>query len=121
MTLRLEHSEEDEVPVMADDPYLWLETIDGAEALDWVERHNRPTLARLSGYRFEQMRVEALEVFDADTRIPMVARSGEYLYNFRRDAAIRGGLGDHAEPVNNAQAAFDSAVVYEFLLQTLFQ
>ncbi|WP_313865222.1 prolyl oligopeptidase family serine peptidase [Mycobacterium sp.] len=92
MTSRREYSEEDEVSAMADDPYLWLENIEGAEALDWVERHNRPTLTRLSGYRFEQMRAEALEVFDADTRIPGVARCGEYLYNFWRDASHPRGI-----------------------------
>jgi hypothetical protein len=32
--------------VVGDDPYLWLEAVDGEEALDWVERHNGPTLAR---------------------------------------------------------------------------
>ena len=29
--------------------------------------------------------------------------------------------GGHAGASNNAQAAFESAVIYEFLLQTLFQ
>ena len=78
--------------VVGDDPYLWLEAVDGEEALDWVERHNGPTLARLSGERFEQMRAEALYVFDADTRIPVVARCGEYLYNFWRDAGHPRGV-----------------------------
>ena len=44
-----------------DDPYLWLEDITGDDALDWVRRHNEPTLAELRGERFEQMRTEALE------------------------------------------------------------
>jgi prolyl oligopeptidase len=77
---------------MGDDPYLWLEVVDGEQALDWVGRHNGPTLARLSGERFEQMRAEVLDVLDADTRIPGVGRWGEYLYNFWRDAGHpRGG------------------------------
>ena len=35
------------------DPYLWLEDIDDEKAMDWVERHNEPTLAdfRVSGSR----------------------------------------------------------------------
>ena len=77
---------------MGDDSYLWLEAIDGEQALDWVERHNGPTLARLSGERFEQMRAEVLDVLDADTRIPGVTRSGEYLYNFWRDASHPRGV-----------------------------
>jgi prolyl oligopeptidase len=77
---------------MGDDPYLWLEVIDGEQALDWVERHNGPTIVGLSGERFEQMRAEALDVFDADTRIPGVTRHGEYLYNFWRDASHPRGV-----------------------------
>jgi prolyl oligopeptidase len=79
------------VPV-ADDPYLWLEDITGDDALDWVRKHNEPTLAELGGDRFEQMRAEALEVLDTDARIPYVLRRGEYLYNFWRDADNPRGL-----------------------------
>ena len=79
------------VPV-ADDPYLWLEDITGDDALDWVRKHNDPTLAELTGDRFEQMRAEALEVLDTDARIPYVRRRGEYLYNYWRDADNPRGL-----------------------------
>lgn len=75
-----------------DDAHLWLEDITGDDALDWVRRHNEPTLADLGGERFEQMRAEALEVLDTDARIPYVRRRGEYLYNFWRDAANPRGL-----------------------------
>ncbi len=77
---------------VADDPYLWLEDITGDDALDWVRKHNEPTLAELGGERFEQMRSEALEVLDTDARIPYVRRRGDYLYNFWRDAANPRGL-----------------------------
>lgn len=75
-----------------DDAHLWLEDITGDDALDWVRRHNEPTLADLGGERFEQMHAEALEVLDTDARIPYVRRRGEYLYNFWRDAANPRGL-----------------------------
>jgi len=78
--------------VVGDDPYLWLEAVDGEEVLDWAQRHNGPTLARLSGERFEQMRAEALDVFDADTRIPGGGRRGEDLDNFWRDAGHPRGV-----------------------------
>ena len=74
------------------DPFLWLEDITGDDALDWVRRHNEPTLAELRGERFEQMRTEALEVLDTDARIPYVRRRGDWLYNFWRDAANPRGL-----------------------------
>jgi prolyl oligopeptidase len=79
------------VPV-ADDPYLWLEEITGEDALDWVRAHSEPTLTEFGGDRFEEMRAEALEVLDTDTRIPYVRRRGDYLYNFWRDADNVRGL-----------------------------
>jgi prolyl oligopeptidase len=79
------------VPVETD-PHLWLEDISGDDALEWVDAHNEPTLADLGGERFEQMRAEALEVLDTDSRIPYVRRRGEYLYNFWRDAGNPRGL-----------------------------
>ncbi|KGI66654.1 prolyl oligopeptidase family serine peptidase [Mycolicibacterium rufum] len=76
----------------APDPYLWLEEVTGDDALEWVRAHNEPTVAELGGERFEQMRAEALEVLDTDTRIPYVRRRGDYLYNFWRDAHNTKGL-----------------------------
>ncbi|OBA82769.1 peptidase [Mycobacterium sp. 1164966.3] len=74
------------------DPYLWLEDITGEEALDRVRARNEPTKAEFCDAEFEQMRAEALEVLDTDTRIPYVTRRGEYLYNFWRDADNPRGL-----------------------------
>ena len=76
----------------SDDPYLWLEALEDARALDWVTQRSEATAARLSGERFERLRADALEVFDADTRIPGVSRQGEYLYNFWRDGSHPRGL-----------------------------
>ncbi|GAT07928.1 serine protease, S9A family peptidase [Mycolicibacterium novocastrense] len=75
-----------------EDPYLWLEDITGDDALNWVRKHNEPTIARFGGERFEQMRREALEVLDTDARIPYVRRRGDHLYNFWRDADHPRGL-----------------------------
>ena len=77
---------------MSDDPHLWLEDVTGDDALDWVRRHNEPTVATFSGERFERMRGEALEVLDTDTRIPYTRRRGDHLYNYWRDAANPRGL-----------------------------
>ena len=72
---------------MSDDPYLWLENIDGEDALNWVRERNEATIAMFENEGFRRMRAEALEVLDTDTRIPYVRRRGKYLYNFWRDAA----------------------------------
>jgi prolyl oligopeptidase len=75
-----------------EDPYLWLEDIDGDDALDWVRQHNDPTLDELCTDRFEEFRAQALDVLDTDARIPYVVRRGEFLYNFWRDAEHPRGL-----------------------------
>src|SRR6478752_7278604 len=85
-------STEPPVASLAPDPHLWLEDVTGDDALDWVRRHNEPTLADLGDAEFEAMRAEALEVLDTDARIPYVRRRGEYLYNFWRDAENPRGL-----------------------------
>ncbi|WP_319453414.1 MULTISPECIES: prolyl oligopeptidase family serine peptidase [unclassified Mycobacterium] len=77
---------------MDDDPKLWLEDVTGEDALDWVRRHNEPTVATFSGERFERMRAEALEVLDTDTRIPYTRRRGDHLYNYWKDAEHPKGL-----------------------------
>ena len=41
---------------MIDDPHLWLEDIDGVEALTWVRARNQTTVAEFTDGRFEQMR-----------------------------------------------------------------
>ena len=74
------------------DPFLWLEDVTGDAALDWVRDHNEPTVAELCDDTFEQMRAEALEILDTDSRIPYVRRRGEHLYDFWRDGANPRGL-----------------------------
>jgi prolyl oligopeptidase len=81
-----------DAPQDSADPYLWLEDVTAQESLDWVRARNEPTLAQFRDADFERMRTEALEVLDTDARIPYVARRGEYLYNFWRDAANPRGL-----------------------------
>ncbi|MCF8588592.1 prolyl oligopeptidase family serine peptidase [Gordonia liuliyuniae] len=77
----------------ANDPYLWLEEVDGDDALAWVRAHNTPTVDELTGSeRFAQMQADTLEILDTDDRIPYVRRRGDYLYNFWRDATHPYGL-----------------------------
>ncbi len=77
---------------MVNDPHLWLEDIDGDDALGWVGERNAACVAEFVGPDFERMQAEALEVLDTDARIPYVRRRGEHLYNFWRDAANPRGL-----------------------------
>ncbi|MFJ6433129.1 prolyl oligopeptidase family protein [Streptomyces sp. NPDC091416] len=76
-----------------DDPYLWLEDIEGEAALAWVAERNAETEAALaSGTGFASLKERLLEVLDAPDRIPYVSRHGEFLYNFWRDAGHARGV-----------------------------
>ena len=75
-----------------DDPYLWLEEIEGDAARAWADARSAETLAKLADTRFDADRAALLDIFDRPDRIPHVARRGGFLYNFWRDAAHPRGL-----------------------------
>ncbi len=73
-------------PQDAEDPYLWLEEVEGERALSWVEERNEITEAELAAspaYRpiFER----TLEVLDSHDRIAFPSIMGDHLYNFWQD------------------------------------
>jgi prolyl oligopeptidase len=75
-----------------DDPYLWLEEIEGTQALAFVEAQNAATLARFGHAAFAADRDALAAIFDRPDNIPLVARRGAHLYNFWRDADNPRGL-----------------------------
>jgi len=75
-----------------DDPFLWLEEIDGARALAWVDEQNRATLDRFGDTVFTADWDALTAILDRPDRIPFVARRGEWLHNFWTDAAHPRGL-----------------------------
>jgi prolyl oligopeptidase len=75
-----------------DDPWLWLEEVEGARALDFVERQNRLTLDQFGGAAFERDRDILATIFDRPDNIPYASRSGGLLYNTWKDAAHPRGL-----------------------------
>ncbi|HTS39004.1 MAG TPA: prolyl oligopeptidase family serine peptidase [Xanthobacteraceae bacterium] len=75
-----------------DDPYLWLEDVEGTRALAWVEEQNKRTLARFGQTRFAADRDTLAAIYDRPDNIPYVARRGAWLYNFWKDANNPRGL-----------------------------
>ncbi|GAB3813932.1 prolyl oligopeptidase family serine peptidase [Tessaracoccus terricola] len=75
------------------DPHIWLEDVEGAEALDWVRARNAVTETELAGTaEFARLEDELAAIYDSDDRIPMLAKRGEWYYNFWRDAEHPRGL-----------------------------
>jgi prolyl oligopeptidase len=75
-----------------DDPYLWLEEVDGGAALSWAEGQSKATLARFGGASFAADRDTLAAILDRPDKIPYVTRRGAALYNFWTDAEHRRGL-----------------------------
>jgi prolyl oligopeptidase len=77
----------------ADDPYLWLEEVQGERALDWVRERNAQSRQVLEAWPdFAATRSRIREVLDSRERIPDVTRRGPWLYNFWQDADHPRGL-----------------------------
>jgi prolyl oligopeptidase len=75
-----------------DDPYLWLEEVDGERALAWVETQNAATLARFGDARCAADRDILAAIFDRPDNIPLIARRGARVFNFWKDAKNPRGL-----------------------------
>lgn len=75
-----------------DDPWLWLEEIEGKQALDFVARQNQLTLAAFGGKAYERDRDILAAIYDRPDNIPYVSRRGDDLHNLWKDAANPRGL-----------------------------
>jgi prolyl oligopeptidase len=75
-----------------DDPHLWLEEIEGARALAWVDEQSGRTLARFATARFAADRNTLAAIYDRPDNIPFVGRRGGALYNLWKDANNPRGL-----------------------------
>ena len=76
-----------------DDPFLWLEEVEGEAALAWVGAQNARSLAALeSDPRYEGLYRDALSVITAADRIPYPSFFGDRLTNFWQDDVHQRGL-----------------------------
>ena len=81
-----------ETDAASDDPFVWLEEIEGERALAWARSENARTLGELQADpRYATFEARALEILQARDRIPMVTMRPHGLYNFWQDAEhVRG-------------------------------
>lgn len=68
------------------DPWLWLEEIDGEDALAWVVQQNATTFANLADARFAADRAAVKALLDRPDKLAHIVRRGHHLYNFWQDA-----------------------------------
>lgn len=80
--------------IMAEeDPFIWLEEIEGEKALAWAEAQNQVSLERIKGHSdFEAIYEKALAILTSEERIAYPSLRGGRIYNFWRDARNERGL-----------------------------
>jgi prolyl oligopeptidase len=69
-----------------EDPYLWLENVDGKEALEWVNKQNKASLDVLTARpEYKPIFDKALEIYNSADRIANPGICVDYIYNFWQD------------------------------------
>jgi prolyl oligopeptidase len=75
------------------DPWLWLEEVEGEKALDWVKKHNVKSTAELEAVpEYQAIYDRTLEILDSDERIPYPNVRGDWLYNLWQDEEHERGI-----------------------------
>ncbi|MDQ3556120.1 MAG: prolyl oligopeptidase family serine peptidase, partial [Gemmatimonadota bacterium] len=76
-----------------EDPFLWLEEVEGARAMQWVEGRNVSTLQELSASpTYDPIFNQVLQTLNSRDRIAFPSIMGDRLYNFWQDAANPRGV-----------------------------
>ena len=96
-----------------DDPYRWLEEVQGEKALNWARARNAESAAALeSAPGFAALEQRLLSIYDSKERIPYVEKLGRWYYNFWRDQANPRGLWRRTslESYRTAQPAWETVL-----------
>jgi prolyl oligopeptidase len=76
-----------------DDPFQWLEDVQGEKALAWVREQNARTIAVLEARpEYKPIYVQTLEILDSKEKIPTPELLGETVYNFWKDDTHERGI-----------------------------
>ena len=75
------------------DPYAWLEDVEGAKSLDWVKARNAKAEAEIAGTpAFKSLEADIRAILDSDAKIPGVEKIGDHYYNFWKDKQHERGI-----------------------------
>ncbi len=70
-----------------EDPYLWLEEVEGEKALAWAKERSAADTAVIEAVpEFGEFHEKLLEIYNSRDRIPTPGIRGAWIYNFWRDA-----------------------------------
>ncbi len=70
----------------SEDPFIWLEDIDGEKSMAWVHKQNANTAEQYKAKpMYKEMYEQALATLNNKSRVPTVSQRGEWVYNFWKD------------------------------------
>lgn len=86
------HALTEESQAAPKDPFLWLEEVEGARALAWVNSQNTRSLAALQAdARYQALEAQALAIAQDRRRLPLGGIGGGFVWNFWQDEShVRG-------------------------------
>jgi prolyl oligopeptidase len=105
----------------AADPFMWLEEIEGAKALDWARAENARSLPVLEGdARFTAMRAEARSILTSPARIPTGSIHAGAVYNFWQDETHVRGIWRRAnvQSYRSGKPAWETLIDFDQLAKT---
>ncbi len=101
------------MPAQHDDPYGYLEDVDSARSLAWVEAQNAVSTKELQGDPgYDALYARLLAIYDSKERIPAIRKIGPWFYNFWRDADhVRGVMRRTTlDEYRKAEPAWDTVI-----------
>ena len=76
-----------------DDPYLWLEEVEGEKALKFVHQQSEATLDILSKEKeYRNIYDNCLKIYNSPDKIPYPTIYGDFIYNFWKDKDHERGI-----------------------------
>jgi len=76
-----------------DDPYLWLEDIEGERSLEWIKARNAESEKVINSQPlYDSLRTRYLEAFNEKEKIAYPSLVGDYIYNLWEDEKNERGL-----------------------------
>ncbi|MCL6261315.1 prolyl oligopeptidase family serine peptidase [Aquiflexum sp. TKW24L] len=72
--------------ISQEDPYKWMEEVEGDRALEFVKKQNKITEERLSSQKeYQDIFNKSLEIYNSPDRIAYPTINGDFIYNFWQD------------------------------------
>ncbi|WP_415721834.1 prolyl oligopeptidase family serine peptidase [Photobacterium ganghwense] len=91
--------------VESTDPFLWLEDVEGKQALEWVKAQNDQTIDYLKKVpSYNEFYQDSLTILNSQDRLAYPTRRGNYYYNFWQDGTHVKGVYRRTSPESYRKA-----------------